>query len=101
MKKSLKEEPQVIVTPAGHKLSLIRRFCKGCEICVSFCPKGVLALAPVTLKLVVKYPEKCTGCRLCEMYCPDFAVFVEPVRRGAKEQESKGVSGSADRAEAK
>lgn len=81
MKKYLKQEPEVTTTPPGHKLTIIPRFCKGCEICISFCPKDVLALDAKTLKVKVLNPEKCTGCRLCELYCPDFAIFVETARR--------------------
>jgi len=84
MKKSLKREPEVVTTPAGHKLTIIKHFCKSCEICVSFCPRDVLALDPKTLKVIVRNPEKCTGCRLCELYCPDFAIFVETARKTAR-----------------
>lgn len=49
--------------------------CKGCEICVAFCPKKVLALK--NGKVVIIDPDACVKCRLCEYRCPDFAVFVE------------------------
>lgn len=48
--------------------------CKGCAICITFCPKGVLLLEgkrPVLAK-----PEECSGCALCECICPDFALHV-------------------------
>lgn len=50
--------------------------CKGCGICVSFCPKKVLELDEVG-KIVVVAPENCSNCRLCEMRCPDYAIFLE------------------------
>jgi Ferredoxin len=50
------------------------RYCKGCNICVAFCPKKVLALRDG--KVFPERPELCIGCRLCELRCPDFAIEV-------------------------
>lgn len=49
--------------------------CKGCGICVAFCPKGVLVMARG--KSSVKNQTACIGCVKCEMLCPDFAIQVE------------------------
>lgn len=51
-------------------------FCKGCRICVEYCPKNVLELDDKN-KIVVAAPEKCSGCMQCELRCPDFAITVE------------------------
>jgi 2-oxoglutarate ferredoxin oxidoreductase subunit delta len=83
VKKQLKQQPVVIETKLGHRITIIKQFCKGCEICVNFCPKDVLSLEPKTMKVIVLNPDQCTGCRLCELYCPDFAVFVETARKAA------------------
>lgn len=50
-------------------------WCKGCGICVAFCPKAVLELDKKD-KASVAVPEKCIACRLCELRCPDLAIEV-------------------------
>lgn len=50
--------------------------CKGCGICVAFCPKQVLELSELE-KVVVAREQDCIKCKQCEMRCPDFAIFVE------------------------
>ena len=50
-------------------------WCKGCEICVAFCPARVLEMERGRVK--VARPEDCTRCLLCELRCPDFAITVE------------------------
>ncbi len=49
--------------------------CKGCGICVEFCPTAVLEL--VDGKAKVMHLEKCTACNMCDLRCPDFAITVE------------------------
>lgn len=51
------------------------RWCKGCGICVEFCPGDVLGL--VKERIRVLHPEKCTGCGQCELRCPDYAIWLE------------------------
>ncbi|PID75913.1 MAG: 4Fe-4S ferredoxin [Deltaproteobacteria bacterium] len=50
-------------------------WCKGCGICVNFCPKKVLELSPQEKSTAVR-PEDCICCRLCELRCPDLAIEV-------------------------
>ena len=55
--------------------------CKACDICVSVCPSGTLAMVSEpssTLGAMVKIiaAEDCIGCKDCELSCPDFAIFV-------------------------
>jgi 2-oxoglutarate ferredoxin oxidoreductase subunit delta len=52
-----------------------REWCKGCGICVAFCPKKVLALDDKD-KAVAVNVENCIACRLCELRCPDLAIEV-------------------------
>jgi len=57
------------------------RWCKGCDICVAFCPKKVLALR--NGKVVAEKPGECIGCHLCELRCPDFAIEVQDKNQSA------------------
>lgn len=55
--------------------------CKGCEICVAFCPKDVLEMSDKFNKKGVHPPrvareEECNLCGNCMLYCPDLAVVV-------------------------
>lgn len=56
--------------------------CKGCQLCISVCPKKLIALSERLNKKgylipVVQEPEKCTGCAICARMCPDVAIKIE------------------------
>ena len=64
-----------------YKVTIEKNRCKGCELCVTACPKQVLAMSKdindkgYFFAEVVDQPV-CIGCRFCGFTCPDAAVEV-------------------------
>ncbi|MBW2610440.1 MAG: 4Fe-4S binding protein [Deltaproteobacteria bacterium] len=56
-------------------IEIRRDWCKGCGICVAFCPKKVLALDE-NEKAIIERPDECDQCGLCELRCPDIAIEI-------------------------
>ncbi|NPV26821.1 MAG: 4Fe-4S binding protein [Firmicutes bacterium] len=56
----------------SENIIINEKWCKGCRICIDFCPKDVLVLRQD--KAYPAQPEACTFCGLCELRCPDFAI---------------------------
>lgn len=70
-----------IVVPHGA-VYLIPERCKGCELCVKFCPLGVLHLSQETNTKGYHFPiiipgkeNACIHCEFCTLICPEFAIF--------------------------
>ncbi|MGD2105484.1 MAG: 4Fe-4S binding protein [Anaerolineae bacterium] len=63
--------------PRG-RVTVFPNWCKGCNLCVDFCPVDVLEQGDDG-RVIVAHPERCTGCRWCELHCPDFAIFVSDI----------------------
>jgi 2-oxoglutarate ferredoxin oxidoreductase subunit delta len=68
--------------------------CKGCQLCTTACPPGVLVMSHDHINARGYYPVqlvdpqgRCTGCGLCAVICPDVCLtvyrVVTPARRGA------------------
>lgn len=63
--------------------------CKGCGLCVSICPKHVLALETTFVNELGYHPVQlvdaagCTSCALCARICPDTAFTVYARAKGA------------------
>jgi 2-oxoglutarate ferredoxin oxidoreductase subunit delta len=66
--------------PRG-RVTVFPNWCKGCNLCVEFCPTHVLEQGEDG-RVIVAHPEKCTACRWCELHCPDFAIFVQAISSG-------------------
>ena len=55
--------------------------CKGCELCIAFCPRDNLKLSEgLTSRgmhpVEVCDADACTGCKLCVLMCPDVAISI-------------------------
>ena len=67
----------------NFKLTIRDDRCKGCELCVSVCPKGVLAIDKEKPNAAGYFPASvvaqsdCIGCQSCVKMCPDVAIRIE------------------------
>jgi 2-oxoglutarate ferredoxin oxidoreductase subunit delta len=78
--------------PAKGWVEINDLYCKACEICVTDCPKQVLALDMNRLSpkgyhpAYMLNPEDCIACGICATVCPDAAITVfkgvRPVKEG-------------------
>ncbi len=65
------------------RITVDERYCKGCALCVSVCPRDCIALDPDKLTDKGYHPAKltdeslCSGCADCAVMCPDVAITVE------------------------
>lgn len=57
--------------------------CKGCALCVSACPKGLLRIDQQSLNARGIHPVQlddpsgaCSGCEMCALLCPEAAITV-------------------------
>jgi 2-oxoglutarate ferredoxin oxidoreductase subunit delta len=67
---------------AKGRIEIEENRCKGCELCMSVCPKEIIRMAdyfnvrgyrPAQL---VDADHECTGCTLCALVCPDVVITV-------------------------
>lgn len=72
----------------AHRIN--REWCKGCGICVAFCPTKVLELDERDKAVAARLGD-CIACRLCELRCPDLAieVAVEEQNSESRRQETE------------
>lgn len=56
-----------------ERIIVNEKWCKGCEICIAFCPKKVYDKNKKGQPIVSRIDD-CIYCRLCELRCPDFAI---------------------------
>lgn len=58
------------------------KICKGCQLCIYYCPKDVFEVGEEVndkgfVIPKVAHQENCIRCKICEVSCPDLAIFVE------------------------
>lgn len=68
---------------AKGRIVINEDLCKGCELCISVCPPGVIKMAADRFTPQGYHPaelvdpdEECTGCVICSIICPDVAITV-------------------------
>ncbi len=64
------------------KVYIDSRICKGCQLCINYCPKKVFEPGDEVndkgfVIPNVAHEELCIRCKLCEINCPDLAIYVE------------------------
>ena len=84
-KQATADDPAQAVDVSGNKgmratrrharVTVFANWCKGCGLCVAFCPKKVFE-EDAEGHPVVAYPERCTVCNWCVIHCPDFAIVM-------------------------
>jgi 2-oxoglutarate ferredoxin oxidoreductase subunit delta len=67
------------------RITIDREICKGCYLCISFCPQGLITTSR-TLNQKGYYPaeftekskdgKRCVACVTCATVCPDIAIEV-------------------------
>jgi len=57
----------------GPPLKIFYHWCKGCNICIAFCPQKVFE-PDRDGKPIIAHPEECTQCAFCWLHCPDMAI---------------------------
>jgi 2-oxoglutarate ferredoxin oxidoreductase subunit delta len=74
-----------VITPHGQ-VYIIPVRCKGCRLCIEFCPKDVLQESVKSNEKGYHYPEivdrehdQCVNCEFCTLICPEFAIFTLPI----------------------
>ncbi|MGD9364402.1 MAG: 4Fe-4S binding protein [Desulfobacteraceae bacterium] len=67
------------------KLIINTEWCKGCGICVAFCPKQVLELNRKDKSEVIR-SDDCIACMMCALRCPDLAIEVLTTQKEAESE---------------
>jgi len=66
-----------------YLLTFDNEACKGCGVCIHFCPVKILKTDPTRMNkagyalVQVTDISKCIGCTFCAMMCPDSVIKVE------------------------
>ena len=65
------------------RLTFQEELCKGCGLCVSACPRGLIALAKEKINKKGHHPVEaanesaCIACAFCATMCPDCIITIE------------------------
>jgi 2-oxoglutarate ferredoxin oxidoreductase subunit delta len=64
-----------------ERVKIDKERCKGCELCITACPRSVLAMSSNFNKsgyhyCVFQKKEDCNSCTFCAIMCPDVCIEV-------------------------
>jgi 2-oxoglutarate ferredoxin oxidoreductase subunit delta len=64
-----------------ERVKIDREECKGCELCITACPRSVLVMSEDFNRSGYHYSiyrnrEKCNSCTFCATICPDACIEV-------------------------
>ena len=62
-------------------IEINENLCKGCDICIEFCPVDVFENSDKLNRKgyyvpLVARPDECVDCLLCELLCPELAIII-------------------------
>ncbi|MFC1860993.1 ferredoxin family protein [Chloroflexota bacterium] len=62
-------------------IEIDQELCKGCELCIFFCPRDVISASNKLntsgyLPAAYDGNSECTGCAICALVCPEVAIEV-------------------------
>lgn len=64
-----------------YHISVLAERCKGCRLCIEFCPRQALRESPEFNSKGYHPPAQsngnCLNCGFCALICPEFALTVE------------------------
>ena len=65
------------------RIAIVFDRCKGCLLCSTVCPKGIIQTSDrinqqgyKVAEVLEENMDKCTGCASCTLICPDVAIRV-------------------------
>ena len=61
----------------GFRVTFKTEACKGCELCMAFCPKKLIVADKSVLNKSGIHPAMIIGCLSCTLMCPDAVITVE------------------------
>lgn len=63
-----------------YQIKVLKAFCKGCELCITACPRHALKLSEDVNTHGFHFPapnhKACVGCRQCAIICPEAALEI-------------------------
>lgn len=72
-----------------HEMTVVYDWCKGCEICITFCPKDCFDISSINQPLMSRM-DLCTKCMICVYRCPDYCIDISDLDGDLSLEEESG-----------